>query len=616
MAFLRRFITSIKTKLILSFLVVSFITMAAGITSIIPMRRLESSLGRIGYGNVRLLIRISDIKEAQSRILAGERTLLIRNLSDSRIRAQNYEAIVSSHREALEAFADFEAFDLTEEQKATWNAFRKVWDEWEIKQGEFLKILQRQEGLISEGGVSVRQLERVSNQAFDLAFSELEDFRVSAVNLLDKLLDMIQDNAIEAVRDSLTAAKNSIRWQTVFMIASFLAALGLGIWLTNRISRPILQGVRYIAQVAEGNIRIDVAQNFSAADGEIALLSSAIQKLIDTQRQEVGVFKALAGRDYTCTIQPRSEMDELGQSVARMIHVTNKTLLQVNQAVYQVTSGANAINNASQTMSQGAIETAASLEEISASIMQIGEKTKANAASADEADKLATSSREAVNNGYEAVAQLIAAMRDIQVTSTQIASVVKLIDDIAFQTNLLALNAAVEAARAGRHGRGFSIVADEVRSLAGRSAKAAKDTSQMLEQTVIKLDNGAVLAEHTDEALRTIVENAVKVEELFREIAKASNEQSLGISQIASGLAQIDRVTQHNTLTATQTASTATTLLEQAERLRAMMERFRLNDRGDRKPLMRRISPLPQNDPIRWVLPTSNPERDKPQASI
>ncbi|MDR1521112.1 MAG: methyl-accepting chemotaxis protein, partial [Planctomycetota bacterium] len=243
-----------------------------------------------------------------------------------------------------------------------------------------------------------------------------------------------------------------------------------------------------------------------------------------------------------------------------------------------------AIDNASQAMSQGAVETAASLEEIFASITQIGEKTKANAASAGEADRLAASSRIAIDKGYETVAELIAAMRDIQVTSAQIAAVVKLIDDIAFQTNLLALNAAVEAARAGRQGRGFSIVADEVRSLAGRSAKAAKDTAQMLEQTTAKLENGANLAEHTDGVLRKIVEHAAAVAKLFREIATSSNEQSMGIGQIASGLAQIDQVSQHNTITAGETASAAKSLLNQAERLRIMMERFRLRDGNGGEP--------------------------------
>jgi methyl-accepting chemotaxis protein len=282
-----------------------------------------------------------------------------------------------------------------------------------------------------------------------------------------------------------------------------------------------------------------------------------------------------------------------------MLNITNEMLAQVNVAVSQVTHGAGAINNASQSLSQGAIETASSLEEISASISQIGEKTKANATSADEADKLAAASRTAVDRGYEAVAEMIGAMKDLQNISAQIAAVVKLIDDIAFQTNLLALNAAVEAARAGRHGRGFSIVADEVRRLAGRSAKAAKDTGQMLEITVQKLEKGATLAEHTDSVLREIVDNAGKVADLFREIAKSSNEQSQGIGQIANGLSQIDRVTQHNTLTASETASAAVALLRQAEALRTMMERFRLRGVAATREIMMRSAsrqPAPRDE--------------------
>jgi methyl-accepting chemotaxis protein len=309
------------------------------------------------------------------------------------------------------------------------------------------------------------------------------------------------------------------------------------------------------------------------------------------------VFRCIADGDFTSSVMMRSERDELGMAVGQMLNVTNGALSQVYGAANQVTYGASAISNASQTVARGAVDASSSLEQISATVTHIGEKTHANAASADEADKLAASSRQAVDRGYAAVAEMISAMKDLQATSAQIASVVKLIDDIAFQTNLLALNAAVEAARAGRHGRGFSIVADEVRSLAGRSAKAAKDTAHMLEVTVEKLEKGASLAEHTDGVLREIVGNAGRVAVLFREIAKSSNEQSQGIGQIANGIAQIDSVTQHNTLMASEAASAASALLRQAEDLRTLMERFRLRGGGGfDAPLIQ--TPQPEADPL------------------
>ena len=588
MEFLRKLTASIKAKLFFSFAVISIFALLAGISSMIPFQRLESSVRHIGHDNLQSLLRISTIKEAQSQIMAAERTLLIRQLSDQSIRQDNYDIIANSKTAAQQAADGFEKLGLTSEQLASWHSFIAAWGSLSAKQEELLNILEEQEKLLRQGIRGGRQFDRIANQAFDLAFSELREYRDEANHHLDVLVGMIRDNAVTAVDESLHTAQVYIKWQIFFVFAVFIGSVILGFWLSGRITKPILKGVGYIAQVADGNLRHDVEPDLLGQRGETGLLANAIQKLIESQRKEVNVFKSIATGDYTSTVEMRSNQDELGIAVGQMLNVTNETLAQVNVAVNQVTYGASAINNASQTLSQGAIETASSLEEISASISQIGEKTKANASSADEADKLAASSRTAVDKGYEAVAEMIAAMKDLQATSAQIASVVKLIDDIAFQTNLLALNAAVEAARAGRHGRGFSIVADEVRSLAGRSAKAAKDTALMLEKTVEKLEKGATLAEHTDSVLREIVDNAAQVADLFREIAKSSNEQSQGIGQIANGLSQIDRVTQHNTLTASETASAAIALLRQAEGLRTQMARFRLRKTGTTELLMQK----------------------------
>ncbi len=596
MKFLKSLMASIKAKLFLSFAAISIIALAAGISGIIPFSQLENSLRQIGHDNIQSLLRISRIKDAQSQIVFAERTLLIRQLSDQAIRKDNYDMIHAAYKEAAEASEGFETLLRSEEKLEAWRNFRHYWDAWITKQEELMDILGKQEELLAQGIRGGRQFDRIANQAFDLAFSELRDFRNQANMHLDELVNLIRDTAVAAVDSSLESAAATIRWQMYFVIAAFIGSLLLSFWLSTRISTPVLRSVNYITEVADGNLRYNVEPYLLNQSGEIGLLAAAIQKLIERQRNEVGIFKAIADGDYTSTIPLRSSQDELGKAVGQMLDVTNEALAQVNVAVTQVTYGAGAINNASQTLSQGAIETASSLEEISASISQIGQKTKTNAESADEADKLAAASRTAVDKGYDAVAEMITAMKDLQTTSAQIASVVKLIDDIAFQTNLLALNAAVEAARAGRHGRGFSIVADEVRSLAGRSARAAQDTAQMLEVTVAKLEKGATLAEHTDSVLREIVDNAVKVADLFREIAKSSNEQSHGIGQIANGLSQIDRVTQHNTLTASETASAAIALLRQAEGLRTMMEKFRLRTTEGGKEMLMRRSPPPPKD--------------------
>ena len=242
----------------------------------------------------------------------------------------------------------------------------------------------------------------------------------------------------------------------------------------------------------------------------------------------------------------------------------------------KVAAASSQISASSHELADGASEQAASLEETSSSLEEINSMTKRNADSAIEAKKLAANTRTSADAGASDMARMKEAMSAIKASSSEISRIVRTIEEIAFQTNILALNAAVEAARAGEAGAGFAIVAEEVRNLAQRSAQAAKESSERIEDSVSKSEHGVQISTKVASSLQQMVEFARKVDALVAEIATASNEQNEGISQVNSAVSQMDKVTQSNAAGAEESAGAAQELSAQAAELQRLVDDLRV----------------------------------------
>ncbi len=250
-----------------------------------------------------------------------------------------------------------------------------------------------------------------------------------------------------------------------------------------------------------------------------------------------------------------------------IVRPLSASIATLGAASEQTTSASTQIADASQRLAAGASQQAASLEESSASLEEVSSMTKRNAESSDEAKAIADQTRAAVESSATGMQEMSRAMADIKSSGDNIAKIIKTIDEIAFQTNILALNAAVEAARAGEAGMGFAVVAEEVRALAQRSAQAAKDTAEKIEDSIRKSDRGVVLCDGVERGLSEIVTKVRRMEEIAGGIATASREQRTGVEQVAGAVSQIDQVTQSNAAAAEETASAAEELSAQAQEL-------------------------------------------------
>ncbi len=370
-------------------------------------------------------------------------------------------------------------------------------------------------------------------------------------------------------------------------------------YLARHFARPLRQLATILTQTREKG-DLSMRSEVRSKD-EIGTAVSEVNRLMDSFQialNEISdVMSAVAQGDLRKHVNAefQGDLNDLKNHVNYSIEILQKTVADVISTTIKVQSGVNVISDSAANLSNATTEQAASLEEISSSLNEIERQTKDNNEKAKSVSLITGETREFVQNGNKQMEEMLESMGSINETSRDVTKVINTIEEIAFQTNLLALNAAVEAARAGTHGKGFAVVAEEVRNLAGRSSNAAKNTTDLIENSIKEVENGLKLSNQTAEIFQQIVGKIGSVNEMVGDIAAISQQQKEAVEEINNGLSQVNNGVQENSSIAQQLANATQNLTSQAQIQKERIEYFKVNEEGH-QPL------LPEsNEPIRKV---------------
>ncbi|MBN7573605.1 methyl-accepting chemotaxis protein [Clostridium sp. 2-1] len=418
---------------------------------------------------------------------------------------------------------------------------------------------------------------KVSQDAYSSQIKESEE-------CILKLFKSSQEDANSFVTNSNTYRNISLISITFIMIILIVISL----LLIRVLNDVLLEGINHIKDIAKnlarGNLKINTEYNAKDEMGEMSRdLSNSIGMLLSYINDITSTLERLADGDLNIhldnSIEYIGDFNPIQKSIKNIIDSLNIIFQNMDQSISSISNGSEQLSSTTQILSEGSINQAGAVEELFTSFKKILQKVNNTTNNADKAKSFSINVKHIVEEGNEKMQILMESMKEITVCSKQIAEIIKAIEEIASQTNLLALNAAIEAARAGEAGKGFAVVADEVRNLAEQSAEAVNNTSKIIKNSLHVVANGEKLATETAAALDIIVKNVDDTTNLVKEIAVASEDQTKAITEMTSKVDQISQVVQTNSATAEELAASTEELASQSQIIKTEILKYTLKNK-------------------------------------
>ena len=542
----------VRTRLTVGFGVVCVLLVASVVMGLMAMGRMGADLKAVVADHFPRIVAAANLSTQIDVIAIALRNMMLN--ADAADRERQTQVIAQSRQEVVRLF---DTLDKTLTEPKARALLQKVKEQRAL-------YLAGQEQLL--GFIRSDQ----TDQSREYLASKLRPVLASYKASIGALVESEKNAIVTAGTDARDTALNARNTLIGLGVAALLLAVALGWLITRSLVRELGGEPRTAADVARAGAGGDFTQPIAVKDGDTTSLMAQLAAMKDGLAQVV------------------SQVRRGSESVA----MASSEIAQGNQDL------------SARTESQ-----ASALEETAASMEQLGATVRQNAESASQANALARSASDVAVRGGEVVGQVVQTMKGINESSQRIADIIGVIDGIAFQTNILALNAAVEAARAGEQGRGFAVVASEVRSLAGRSAEAAKEIKQLISASVERVEQGSAMADQAGETMTEVVQSIRRVTDLMGEINAASSEQASGVAQVGEAVTQMDQATQQNAALVEEMAAAAGSLSSQAQELVQAVAVFKLDasQSGASAYSTPTARPAPNAAPVRMPAPARKP---------